>query len=158
MLHFHGLVMVSVYGDYISFPDFSYLTEIGLLSTFIFIRPFKIIVFRDLICYYIILDQKFEFFSFFLGLFILGNMELLSYNSELWSTVHRVLQNNGSVGHFIPLSCKRHPESYMAVFQPNDLLTYSERGCEQICSYKLSCGHSCIRRCHSDDALHLKYR
>lgn len=93
------------------------------------------------------------------GLYILGNIELLSRNSNLWSSVNKVLQSSASVGWSLPLNCRRHPRKHKSIFQPNDLEQYmNSGGCQRICSYKLVCGHSCKRVCHSDDRLHLQNR
>lgn len=89
------------------------------------------------------------------GLFMLGNIQLLSYNSELWMSVHNVLKANFMVGQSIPLSCRRHPQQQRNVCKPDDIPKFI---CRQTCFFKLACGHFCQKKCHPNDALHLKYR
>ncbi|XP_034248596.1 NFX1-type zinc finger-containing protein 1-like [Thrips palmi] len=89
------------------------------------------------------------------GLFMLGNVQLLSSNSELWMSVHKVLKLNSMVGQSIPLSCSRHPQKQRNVCKPDDIPKYV---CRQTCSFKLACGHLCRRKCHPNDSLHLKFR
>lgn len=93
------------------------------------------------------------------GLFMLGNIDLLSRNSELWSLVHRTLLQNDSVGHSFPLGCSRHPEKTKLVSCADEFSYYLESGgCQLTCMFRLVCGHFCRKKCHPDDRLHLSLR
>jgi superfamily I DNA and/or RNA helicase len=53
------------------------------------------------------------------GLYILGNMRMLSAASPLWAHIERVLTENGEIGEEIPLRCDKH---HQAVHKVNNTI------------------------------------
>ena len=49
------------------------------------------------------------------GLYILGNMELLSINSPLWAQMEETLFKNGEIGQEFPLRCDHHHQVIVKV-------------------------------------------
>lgn len=94
------------------------------------------------------------------GLYITGNMEVLSASSKLWSKVREDLTNMGSIGNFLTLRCQNHPEQLISVSSGKDFLDKSpEGGCLENCYSPLPhCNHTCPRICHIDDQDHKLYK
>jgi superfamily I DNA and/or RNA helicase len=60
------------------------------------------------------------------GLYILGNMRMLSAASPLWAHIERVLTENGEIGEEIPLRCDKHHQAVHKVNNTiNNVLTCS---------------------------------
>ena len=60
------------------------------------------------------------------GLYILGNMRMLSTASPLWAHIERVLTENGEIGEEIPLRCDKHHQAVHKVnYTINTVLTCS---------------------------------
>ncbi|KAL6921145.1 hypothetical protein FSST1_005171 [Fusarium sambucinum] len=84
------------------------------------------------------------------GMYIIGNRS--SYERvPMWNEVIRILAGNGNVGAKLELQCPRHPETAMLVSHPEHFSQMSpEGGCRLVCDKRLTCGHPCKRKCHSD--------
>jgi len=84
------------------------------------------------------------------GMYILGNTT--TYQSvPMWASVIGRLQAAGNVGTHLDLQCARHPNTPIAVSEPDHFLQLSpESGCSLPCEKRLLCGHACPGRCHSD--------
>ncbi|KAL5513488.1 hypothetical protein ACEPAH_3887 [Sanghuangporus vaninii] len=90
-----------------------------------------------------------------LGLYILGNAADFAKQSTMWSSVVSQLQENGAVGDAIPIKCHRHPDDIRYISKPGELPKSSpDGGCLRSCNTRLSCGHNCPYKCHSDDENH----
>ncbi|KAM3965335.1 NFX1-type zinc finger-containing protein 1-like [Aphomia sociella] len=89
------------------------------------------------------------------GMYILGNIDILKQNTDLWCKIATTLENNGSLGTEFRLRCENHPETITAISKPEDFNAVPEGGCLLRCKYKLRCGHSCTLMCHGYDILHL---
>ncbi|XP_063413105.1 NFX1-type zinc finger-containing protein 1-like [Mytilus trossulus] len=107
------------------------------------------------------------------GLYILGNSETLTKDSNEWRTVIQKIKSNKredtnhacprpdfgtSFGQALPLYCRNHPanEGILAVL-PADFARAPEGGCELFCGIRLECGHVCRLRCHPYDKNHVEY-
>ncbi|OJJ85103.1 putative NF-X1 finger and helicase domain protein [Aspergillus glaucus CBS 516.65] len=84
------------------------------------------------------------------GMYIIGNSQT-SIHVDMWANVVEILRQNDNIGATLQLQCPRHPQTPMSVSQPDDFLQVSpEGGCNQRCVNRLSCGHACIEKCHSE--------
>ena len=80
------------------------------------------------------------------GLYLLGNMRLLSKSHPVWGQIEQTLTDNGELGDGFPLRCDRHHLSYRIVNRPEDFPLGSF--CREPCELTLSCGHLCRLGCH----------
>ncbi len=84
------------------------------------------------------------------GMYIIGNATTCK-NVAMWANVMDVLLTNGSFGTQFELQCPRHPNTPLAVSQPDHFLQFApESGCNLPCDKRLHCGHTCAGRCHAD--------
>ncbi|XP_067652457.1 NFX1-type zinc finger-containing protein 1-like [Haliotis asinina] len=90
------------------------------------------------------------------GLYVIGNMECLRKASSLWDKVVTKAEEKGMCGNVMKLKCSKHPERMMGVKTAKDFDQYSDGGCSQACNARLGCGHTCSRRCHTDDPEHAR--
>jgi hypothetical protein len=88
------------------------------------------------------------------GMYLVGNASTYA-NVPMWQQVTNILRETHSIGPALELCCPRHPETPIAVQQPDDFALLSpEGGCREPCMDRLSdCGHRCQARCHSQ-AMH----
>lgn len=88
------------------------------------------------------------------GMYIIGNTN--SYrNVPMWADVMKLLASGQNLGTKLELQCARHPNTPILVSQPDHFLQFSpESGCNLACDKRLSCGHPCTGRCHSDTLHH----
>ncbi|KAL4993400.1 AAA domain-containing protein [Aspergillus recurvatus] len=88
------------------------------------------------------------------GMYLIGN-SATSRGVEMWGKVLDMLEQKGNIGDTLELNCPRHPETLIAVSQPEHFIQYSpEGGCSLQCGKRLQCGHPCKQKCHSE-MLHL---
>ncbi|XP_071520848.1 NFX1-type zinc finger-containing protein 1 isoform X2 [Panulirus ornatus] len=94
------------------------------------------------------------------GLYITGNMELLTASSELWEKIKQDLTNMDSIGNSLTLKCQNHPDQLVSVSSGKDFLNKSpEGGCLKNCGKLLpNCNHTCPKVCHTSDKDHKNYR
>ena len=85
------------------------------------------------------------------GLYIIGNTDTYS-KQPMWSRIHGMLRERGSVGKAFGLCCPRHTDTEIQAFQPSDFARLSPGGgCQLACDRGLAdCGHRCQARCHSE--------
>lgn len=88
------------------------------------------------------------------GMYIIGNGN--SYNKvPMWAHVMKMLASGQNLGTKLELQCARHPDTPILVSHPDHFLQFSpESGCNLACDKRLSCGHPCTGRCHSDTLHH----
>ncbi|CAG0916689.1 unnamed protein product [Notodromas monacha] len=87
------------------------------------------------------------------GLFIVGNMDILSAGSGLWMKIKNVLEKDKQIGRALILRCQIHPDQVASVFKPSDFPISG--GCTRICNGIINaCGHLCERLCHVIDKEH----
>ena len=91
------------------------------------------------------------------GLYCIGNFDLFSRHSDIWSKIVADLKASNSIGNALPLVCQIHGEE-VAVETAED---FSEKvpdgGCLRRCEVRLECGHACKRLCHPRDTRHKEY-
>ncbi|XP_046375690.1 NFX1-type zinc finger-containing protein 1-like [Haliotis rufescens] len=93
-----------------------------------------------------------------IGLFVIGNFELLSQQSLLWMDILTDLKKNSKVGPTLNLYCQNHPtETGISVQSPDDFKKAPEGGCLKPCVFRLECGHVCALLCHPYDPQHKDY-
>ena len=84
------------------------------------------------------------------GMYIIGNTHT-ARSVPMWDKVITILENDGNIGQTLGLCCPRHKETPMEVSKPDDFSVFSpEGGCNRKCISRLSCGHACINKCHSE--------
>ena len=84
------------------------------------------------------------------GMYIIGNTQT-ARPVPMWDKVITILEANGNVGQKLALCCPRHRETPIEVTTPDDFSVFSpEGGCNLKCISRLSCGHACINKCHSE--------
>ncbi|KAG9009435.1 hypothetical protein FRB93_005371 [Tulasnella sp. JGI-2019a] len=89
------------------------------------------------------------------GLYILGNADDLSSQSGMWKRIVQELTERDCLGPALPIACNRHPETVKTIDKPGQLPFHApDGGCHLPCDARLSCGHHCPFKCHSDDEHH----
>lgn len=84
------------------------------------------------------------------GMYIIGNSNTC-LGVPMWKSVIERLQATNAFGTSLELQCPRHTETSVQVSHPDHFLQLSpEGGCNLPCDKRLTCGHSCDKRCHSD--------
>lgn len=84
------------------------------------------------------------------GMYIIGNSET-SRGVDMWANVLDILEQDGNLGPNLELNCPRHPETPIAVTEPEHFIQLSpEGGCNLQCGKRLQCGHPCKQKCHSE--------
>ncbi|KAK7499274.1 hypothetical protein BaRGS_00009534 [Batillaria attramentaria] len=93
-----------------------------------------------------------------IGLFVIGNFDVLSAESELWQTITTNLKKEGRLGEALRLYCQNHPQDDGLVIRaPEDFNLAPEGGCMKRCSARLDCGHVCTLMCHPYDQEHKEF-
>lgn len=59
---------------------------------------------------------------------IMGNADLLSSRSEMWSTVIKDLREAGRLGPGLPISCYKHPDYVKYITEPERIPLVSPDG------------------------------
>ncbi|KAJ5538073.1 hypothetical protein N7494_007552 [Penicillium frequentans] len=78
------------------------------------------------------------------GMYIIGNSET-SRGVEMWGKVLEILEEDGNIGPHLELSCPRHPETPIAVTEPEHFVQFSpEGGCSLQFVYAILCYHAGI--------------
>ncbi|KAI6040315.1 hypothetical protein EDC04DRAFT_3140449 [Pisolithus marmoratus] len=90
------------------------------------------------------------------GLYVFGNADNLSSQSEMWRSIIEELRANDSLGPALPIACFRHPTKLYSISQPGQLPQIApDGGCLEPCDTHLKCGHLCPFKCHPDDSNHV---
>ncbi|KAF8265013.1 hypothetical protein EI94DRAFT_400563 [Lactarius quietus] len=88
------------------------------------------------------------------GLYILGNASNLRKN-ETWRTVLDEMDKEDQLGYGFPIICPRHPNARHIISEPGQIPLHAPAGgCARPCEYRLSCGHVCPSKCHTDQDNH----
>ncbi|CAG0923368.1 unnamed protein product, partial [Notodromas monacha] len=53
------------------------------------------------------------------GLFMIGNMDVLSSGSEIWRKIEQFLLKENQIGRALPLRCQNHPDEVVFILEPN---------------------------------------
>ncbi len=91
------------------------------------------------------------------GFYCIGNMNLMSRNSEKWESLLSEMKLKNKVGTALGLSCGIHPENDIIVTEPEDFKLRPDGGCLKPCDFRLDCGHVCALKCHTYDLKHEYY-
>ncbi|KAI0835276.1 hypothetical protein F5Y06DRAFT_289184 [Hypoxylon sp. FL0890] len=86
------------------------------------------------------------------GMYLIGNANTYKH-VDMWAKVLEILAENENIGNALELQCPRHPNPVqpLLVSKADDFLRVApEGGCILRCDRRLSCGHACINRCHSE--------
>lgn len=84
------------------------------------------------------------------GMYIIGNTNT-ARPIPMWDKIITILEKDGNIGLNLGLCCPRHVETIIEVSKPDDFSIFSpEGGCNRNCISRLSCGHACINKCHSE--------
>ena len=84
------------------------------------------------------------------GMYIIGNAHT-ARSVPMWDQVITILEHDGNLGQALALCCPRHKETSIEVSKPDDFSVLSpEGGCNRKCISRLTCGHACINKCHSE--------
>ncbi|KAJ8311089.1 hypothetical protein KUTeg_011358 [Tegillarca granosa] len=92
------------------------------------------------------------------GFYVIGNMELMAANSKLWNEIVVHAHKNKIFGTGIRLYCQNHPnDNGIYAVVPSDFKKAPEGGCMKPCDFRLNCGHTCSKVCHTNDRDHEEY-
>lgn len=84
------------------------------------------------------------------GMYIIGNTHT-ARSAHMWDEVITIFEKNENTGQTLALCCPRHKQTLIEVSKPDDFSIFSpEGGCNRKCISRLSCGHACINKCHSE--------
>ncbi|XP_048246818.1 NFX1-type zinc finger-containing protein 1-like isoform X2 [Haliotis rufescens] len=93
-----------------------------------------------------------------IGLFVIGNFELLAKQSLMWRDILVDLRKNNQVGPILNLYCQNHQgETGISIERPHDFKKAPDGGCLKPCLFRLKCGHVCTRFCHPYDPEHTEF-
>jgi helicase required for RNAi-mediated heterochromatin assembly 1 len=83
------------------------------------------------------------------GLYIFGNIDMLSQKSATWRTVQEIMTDRLFIrsGETFPAQCEKHHHGFV-IEQPEDWYVLNG-GCSLNCGETLPCGHFCPLKCHS---------
>lgn len=92
------------------------------------------------------------------GLFVIGNLDIMSKVSNIWAQILSLLQEENQTGTSLPLFCRNHPDKKIFASNAEDFLQAPEGGCFRECEARLDCGHVCRLKCHVYDTSHKMYQ
>ena len=82
------------------------------------------------------------------GFYLIGNFKHLAQNSKLWSNIVADAEKHKIIGETLNFVCQKHPDKRTEIKSVNDFEFCSNGGCNEICTERLECGHSCDQKCH----------
>ena len=91
------------------------------------------------------------------GFYCIGNFDLLSKHSEIWSKIVNDLKAIESIGDALPLVCQNHHTEEKVETADDFREKVPSGGCSRPCQVRLSCGHACRLTCHPNDPEHKDY-
>ncbi|CAL1533891.1 unnamed protein product [Lymnaea stagnalis] len=92
------------------------------------------------------------------GLYVIGNFDVLSCQSPLWSKIVATAEEDEIIGWWLPVYCQNHPSTKKRLVNVTDFGRCPEGGCGRPCEHLLPCGHRCVLSCHGYDITHVKYK
>ena len=92
------------------------------------------------------------------GFYCIGNFDLLSKHSDIWSKIVADLKSSRSIGNSLPLECQIHRTGVFVKTAKDFSSIVPHGGCQRPCKVRLKCGHVCKKLCHPDDIEHEQYR
>ncbi|KAM7440667.1 NFX1-type zinc finger-containing protein 1 [Porites harrisoni] len=91
------------------------------------------------------------------GFYCIGNFDLLSKHSEIWSKIVNDLKASESIGDALPLVCQNHHTEEKVETADDFREKVPSGGCSRPCQVRLSCGHAYRLTCHPNDPEHKDY-
>ena len=91
------------------------------------------------------------------GFYCIGNFDLLSKHSDIWSKIVTDLKASSSIGTALPLVCQIHHDEVTAETAKDFSEKVPDGGCLKPCEVRLNCGHACKKLCHPKDPEHEDY-
>ncbi|XP_021964846.2 NFX1-type zinc finger-containing protein 1-like [Folsomia candida] len=93
-----------------------------------------------------------------LGMYIAGNMDMLSQGSKIWPQIKEKL-GPGRLGDGLPIICRNHG-TVEKISRGVDFHTRAPRGgCTRLCESDLQlCNHKCTYVCHIEDPSHTNFK
>ena len=91
------------------------------------------------------------------GFYCIGNFDLLSKHSDIWSKIVADLKASSSIGTALPLVCQIHHDEVTAETADDFSEKVPDGGCLKPCEVRLNCGHACKKLCHPKDPEHVEY-
>ena len=91
------------------------------------------------------------------GFYCIGNFELLSKHSDIWSKIVTDLKASSSIGTALPLVCQIHQDEVTAETAEDFSEKVPDGGCLKPCEVRLDCSHACKKLCHPKDPEHEEY-
>ncbi|XP_054286638.1 NFX1-type zinc finger-containing protein 1-like [Macrosteles quadrilineatus] len=88
------------------------------------------------------------------GLYIIGNMDCLAENSQIWPQVRDRLMEHNAIGESLSVYCENHRETKSLVKDGAMFQQMPQGGCSRKCEVNLGCGHKCKYHCHPRDQEH----
>ena len=92
------------------------------------------------------------------GFYCIGNFDLLSKHSDIWSKIVADLKESKCIGKSLPLVCQIHRAEVSVKLARDFRDKVPNGGCMRPCKVRLRCGHACKQRCHPHDIEHKTYR
>ncbi|XP_025836125.1 NFX1-type zinc finger-containing protein 1-like isoform X2 [Agrilus planipennis] len=92
------------------------------------------------------------------GFYIMGNMQLLCNNSQIWPNIKGVLEKQKALGSSLTVRCQIHQDQVAHIEKLEDFKKVPEGGCLKMCNALLNCGHICKKCCHLVDRDHETFR
>ena len=92
------------------------------------------------------------------GFYCIGNFDLLSKHSEIWSKIVADLKASGGIGNALTLECQIHRTEVFVKTAKDFKDKVPNGGCLRQCKVRLKCGHACKKLCHPNDTEHVQYR
>uniref|UniRef100_A0A1I8A7B5 AAA family ATPase n=1 Tax=Steinernema glaseri TaxID=37863 RepID=A0A1I8A7B5_9BILA len=83
-----------------------------------------------------------------MGLYVLGNIDFLADDCELWDRMKTTLENRGVLSNVLPIVCQDHGRHQDITIWRDFAKAAAEGGCFEPCDFRLDCGHACNRLCH----------
>ncbi|KAF8465537.1 P-loop containing nucleoside triphosphate hydrolase protein [Kalaharituber pfeilii] len=84
------------------------------------------------------------------GMYIIGNADTCG-RVPMWNEIISMLEQGRNIDRQLQICCPRHPRFPIFVEDPQDFSRFSpEGGCIEKCQWFLSCGHPCVKNCHSE--------
>ena len=76
---------------------------------------------------------------------------------NFWERIYNSLQEIDAIDSALPIQCENHGRlQFVSSAEDFDRLSI-EGGCDLPCNYRMDCGHTCLRPCHSQDSNHRNF-
>ena len=94
-----------------------------------------------------------------MGLYVIANLSMLQDKIRtVWPRIISDMERKRCIGRALPLYCQQHPDKKIFAEKAEDFSKCPEGGCQEQCTTRLQCGHTCRRLCHPSDREHKMYK